>query len=244
MDFMLTLLAQVEPEIPLEPVPQAPPAEPVPDAFFPEVPIKDIWDYISAFSWQNAVGFIAFGMVYLLYGWRLYKLLVVTNFALIGLFGGVFLGRQLGSAMWGGILGCFIIGSVSRPFMRYSVSLLGATAGAILGAALWRTLTLPDPLIWCGGLAGLVAGGFLAFSSFSLSVMLFSSLQGSAALVVGVLALLSEYPNLEDHISRLVYNQEFFLPVMLLIPSLLGIILQGRLHKGNSAWKLPNGNQS
>ena len=70
-----------------------------------------------------------------------------------------------------------------------------------------------------------------------------SSLQGSAAVVAGTLALLSKYPNLENALSSLVYNQAFFLPVLLLIPSLLRIILQGRLHKGNSNWKLPNGNQ-
>ncbi len=40
-----------------------------------------------------------------------------------------------------------------------SVALLGALAGGVLGAALWRIMTLPDPLIWAGALAGLVAGG-------------------------------------------------------------------------------------
>lgn len=241
MNFMFRLLAQAEPG--LAPIPGTEPApdQTVPKAFLPEVPIEEIWESIASIGWEQAVGIVAFGMVYLLYGWRLYRLLVVINYALIGIYAGRFLGQPLGSTMWGGLLGCFMLGVVSRPFMRYSVSLLGALAGAVLGAAIWRTIPfLPDPLIWVGGLAGIVAGGFLAFSSFSLSVMLFTSLQGAAAIMVGLLALLNHYPGLNEKLTDWICHQDFFVPVLLLLPSLIGIILQGRILKTNSGWKMPD----
>lgn len=238
MNYMLELLAQAPSVLPGR-SPEPPPTEPVPPVFFQQVPMEGIWDYIAGISWQHAVGLIAFGLVYLMYGWRLYKLLVEIDFSLFGLVCGALLGRKLGSEMWGGILGCFMIGIAAWPFMKYSVSVLGAAAGAVLGAALWRTVMLPEVLIWCGGLAGLVAGGFLAFSSFRMSVMLFSSVQGATGIMIGVLALFSNCPGTAEPLQRIVYNQSFFLPVLLLIPSLLGIMLQRRLLKGHGNWKMP-----
>jgi len=211
----------------------------IPQTFMGRFPLDDIWQFIANVSWLEAVVFVAFGAIYLAYGWRIFKALVVINYAGIGLYAGIYLGGQLGSGLWGGIIGALALGVISYPFKKYAVSLLGAMAGGVLGAALWRIMTLPDPLIWAGALAGLVAGGLLAFSSFKTSIMLFTSLQGSTLIVVGMLALLSDYPNLGQHLTDAVYAHVFLLPALLVVPTISGIFFQTRLLKQEANWAMP-----
>ena len=70
-----------------------------------------------------AVIAISFGVVYLVYGWRIFKILVIISFALAGLFLGILAGRQLGTAVnneiWGGALGLLILGALSIPLMKW-----------------------------------------------------------------------------------------------------------------------------
>jgi hypothetical protein len=110
-----------------------------------------------------------------------------------------------------------------------------------MGAAIWRVATLPEPLIWSGALAGLVAGGFLAFSSFKVSVMLFTSLQGAGFLAMGTLALLNDYPDptLSTRVSNAVYNHVFLLPLLLIIPTISGVIFQQMLLRHEDKWAMP-----
>lgn len=229
--IVMRILAQAEVTPPVGPdgVPVAPPDQSVPEAFFGKLPIDQIWNTIVDLSWLQAATCVAFAAIYLIYGWRVFRVLVVINFAMLGLLVGRFLGAKLGSPLWGGIVATSILGTVSWPFMKYCVSALGAVAGAVLGAAIWRAVTLPDPLIWCGALAGLIAGGLLAFSSFKVSIMLFTSLQGAVFLTIGVLAWLSDYPNLTGHVAEAVYSNVFVLPIFLIVPTFAGIMFQRRL---------------
>jgi len=211
----------------------------IPPTFMGRFPLDDIWQFIANVSWLESAVFVAFGAIYLAYGWRIFKALVVINYAAIGLYLGMYLGDKLGSGLWGGLIGALTLGTACYPLMKFSISLLGAMAGGVLGAALWRIMTLPDPLIWAGALAGLVAGGLLAFSSFKTSIMLFTSLQGSALIVVGMLALLSDYPDLDRHLTNAVYAHVFLLPALLVVPTVSGIFFQARLLKLESNWAMP-----
>lgn len=215
------------------------PEQSIPSTFLGRLPIDNIWQFVLGLSYLEAAVFIAFGIIYLIYGWRVFRALVTINFAGVGIYLGIFLGGKLGSALWGGILGAFLLGTVCWPFMKYSVSILGGFAGAILGGALWRIIGLPEPLIWCGALAGLIAGGLLVFSSYKTSIMLFTSLQGSSFVVIGTLALLSDYPNLGQHITDAVYAHMFLLPTLLIVPTVGGIIFQQRLLKHENEWDMP-----
>ena len=123
--------------------------------------------------------------------------------------------------------------------MKYAVAVLGGIAGAVLGAALWRTGGLPDHLLEYGALVGLIAGGFLAFSSFRLSIIFFTSLQGSAFVVIGVLALLNDYPNLGFRVTSTVQNSGYILPLLVLVPTFAGILFQKHLLSNEENWGMP-----
>ncbi len=207
------------------------------------VPIDFIWEQITTLSWLQAVLAISFGVVYLLYGWRIFKILVVISFALIGLYLGMRLGTRAGSQMWGGVVGLLLLAAVSVPLMKWCVCVLGAVAGGILTGGLWYAFEFSQAYIWAGMVIGVVAGGMISFIVFKAAVMLFTSLGGSAITVVAALALLHLYETrMVDpptmHIHDLVFDQNWFLPVALLVPTVVGIIMQNNFVKHSHKWEL------
>ena len=58
------------------------------------VPVDFIWEQISTLTWFQAVLAVSFGVVYLVYGWRIFKVLTVICFGLIGMFAGMMIGKN------------------------------------------------------------------------------------------------------------------------------------------------------
>ena len=206
------------------------------------IPLDQIWEQIIALSWLQAVIAISFGMVYMLYGWRIFKVLVVICFGLVGMFVGIRIGQRFDSQIAGAIAGLLLSSAISIPLMRWAVSLLGALTGGILAAGLWYAFELPGKYMPAGAGIGLVAGGMISFIVFKIAVMLFTSFGGGALIVTGLVALLHQYESMQEppaeRIKDLFMNQNWFLPVLLLIPTVIGIIIQNRLIKGSQGWKV------
>jgi hypothetical protein len=205
------------------------------------VPIESIWEYITSLNPLEAVTFISFGVVCLLYGWRIFKILVVICFGLLGMVLGITIGGKVigeNSHIWAGLLGLALMAAISVPLMRWAVSILGAAAGGILTSGLWYATGLTERYIWAGALVGIVAGGMISFIVFKVAVMLFSSLGGSMLTVVGMLALLYRYPQMEAQIEHLVFTSKWFFPVILFIPTAIGLIVQNKFIKSSKEWEV------
>jgi hypothetical protein len=206
------------------------------------VPIDLIWNQIASLSWFHAIIAISFGIVYLLYGWRIFKVLAVICFGMIGLFGGMYFGERVDNALWGGIIGLIVLAIVSIPLMKWSICILGALAGGTLTAAVWYAFELPQLYMWAGGAVGLVAGGMISFIIFKIAVMLFTSLGGSITMMAGVLALLHQFQAISDPNTTAIYDyvhlQSWFLPVVLILPTVIGVYTQNRLIKSADKWQL------
>lgn len=203
------------------------------------VPIDMFWQYITSLNILEALTFISFGAVCLLYGWRVFKILVVISFALLGLFVGVTISDKINGEnhrLIGGLIGLGLMGAVSVPLMRWAVSILGAIAGGILTSGIWYACGLTEKYIWAGALVGIIAGGMISFIIFKIAVMLFSSLGGGTLIVVGILALLYLYPQTTEQVHDLVFTRKWFLPVALIIPTAVGVIVQNKLIKGSQSW--------
>jgi len=205
------------------------------------VPVDWIWGHITSLNLLEALTFISFGAVCLFYGWRVFKILVVISFALLGLFLGITITDRIsggGNQLLGGLIGLGLTAAISVPLMRWAVSILGAVAGGILTAGLWYASGLPEQYIWAGGLVGVVAGGMISFIIFKIAVMLFSSLGGAGLMVIGLLALLYLYPQTTEQVEDLVFAKKWFLPVALMAPTAVGVILQNKLIKGYKDWNI------
>ena len=205
------------------------------------VPLDTIWEYVTSLNFLEALTFISFGAVCLLYGWRVFKILVVISFGLLGLGLGILIGEKIqgeNSQIWAGLIGLGIMAAVSVPLMRWAVCILGAIAGGTLTSGIWYACGLPETYIWAGALIGIVAGGMISFIIFRIAVMVFSSLGGSVLIVAGLLALLYLYPQTKQETQELVFDNKWFLPVALLIPTAVGLIVQNKFIKGSKDWEV------
>ena len=205
------------------------------------VPVELIWKQITSLGLVEALTFLSFGSVCLLYGWRVFKILVVICFGLIGLVIGMTITERIvsvNSQLAGGLIGMGIIAVLSVPLMKWAVSLLGALAGAILASAVWYAFNLPENIIWAGALTGFVAGGMISFIIFKIAIMLFTSLGGSVLMASGVMALLYLYPKTAPQIQDIVFNKRWFLPIVIVIPTIIGAILQNKFCKDSKDWEI------
>lgn len=204
------------------------------------VPIDVIWQQIISLEKIEAFTFISFGIVCLFYGWRVFKILVAISFALIGLFVGFYTNNVLigGNEIWLGVLCMILFAVISIPMMKWGVCLLGAAAGGIITGGGWLAIDLPQQYIWAGALVGIIAGGMISFIIFKAAVMLFTSLGGSALVTVGVLAILYKYLGAAEKVEELVLTEQWFLPVVLTLSTMAGIILQSRFIKSSKTFHI------
>ena len=204
------------------------------------VPMELIWEYITKLNLLEALTFISFGVVCFLYGWRIFRILVTMSFALMGLFAGREINKLLigGNGAWLGIICMLFFAIFSVPLVRWGVSILGAIAGGVLTGGGWYALGLPEKYIWAGAVIGVVAGGMISFIIFKAAIMLFTSLGGSALVVMATLAIMHQYMGASDQVKELVFVHKWFLPVMLLVPTAVGIFLQSRFIRNAKDWDI------
>jgi len=203
------------------------------------IPIDLFWEHITSLNQLEAFIFISFGVVWLFYGWRVFKILVVISFALLGLaLGTLVSGRIVGwnNQLVGGVVGMVLLALLSIPLMRWAVSVLGALAGAVFTAGIWYACGLNEQYIWAGALIGMVAGGMISFIVFRVAVILFSSMGGGALIVTGILALLYHYTQLP--VEHIVLDLKWVLPVTLMLPMLIGLIAQHKFVKASKEWEI------
>ena len=205
------------------------------------VPMESFWNYITTLDKVEAVTFISFGVVCLMYGWRVFKILVVICFALLGIFLGVAVTNKivgLNNQLLGGLVGMGLLGILSIPLMRWAVSALGAAAGGILTSSIWYACGLPERYILAGALIGMVGGGMISFIIFKVAVILFSSLSGACLIVVGSLAILYMHPATSVRLEEVLFTKKWFLPTLLMAPTLIGLVLQNKFVKSSKDWDM------
>lgn len=205
--------------------------------------LDQIWLQATSLTWLQAVLAIAFGIIPLMYGWRIYKILAVIGFGLLGMYIGLWVGEQFHHALLGTLLGAAILIVLALPLMRWAVCVLGALAGGVLTASVWHACMLPEQFVWAGALIGIVAGGLISFVVFKLAVMLFTSLSGAALVITGVFALIYRYETFGSepptmYLNNLYYQHNWFMPVLLIAGTLFGIILQLRFLKTSKDWSV------
>lgn len=205
--------------------------------------VNYFWDTITTLPWMVALLIISVGVVYMLYGWRIFRVLVTISFGFLGLFLGMLAGQYLGSDFWSGVIGMALFAFVSVPLMKWCVSILGAIAGGVITAGLWIACGLSDLYLPAGFVVGFVAGGLISFILLKASVMLFTSLGGSIIMVTGILSLWYQYEvrvleRAETQLHYLIFSYDWFLPVVLIVPTVIGIIFQHKFIKHSPKWEV------
>ena len=144
-----------------------------------------------------ALGAMAVGLLFLFFGWRIYRITLVS----FGLLGGGALGFRLGewacvrftvdsgvlplafAAVVGLLLGCLAI-----PFVKFTVFIFCGLLGAVFVSYLCERLGLGSSILWT--FASFVILGLISVALIRHAMILFTSLSGSYLLVAGALAVL------------------------------------------------------
>jgi hypothetical protein len=192
----------------------------------------DLLDWCKAAGPGMAVILILLGIVFLLFGFSIFKVLVTLNAALLGGYIGMLIGEHNGVEVPASIIGALLSATFAWPTMKYSVAIMGGLFGMILGVAFWRLANLDPTFGWSGGMTGMVLFGLLSFLLFRECVITFTSLQGAVMLVFGLLGLLLKYQDVGTPLAHHFQIKPFLLPLTIFIPTLCGFIYQKAMIPG------------
>jgi hypothetical protein len=199
----------------------------------PPLPAGGHWPREADFvSWCQSIGpglaavLLGAGIIFLLWGYPVFRYLIMLNFGIVGAYLGASVGNNADTALAGALIGGFIVAALAWPMMRWAVALTGAGIGTILGAAIWRASGQDPTFDWAGALTGFVAFGMLSFIIFRGGIILYTSLQGGALLAAGMVALLEKYPSVGPKIAQDLTQQHFLLPTVIIVPAVVGLVFQ------------------
>lgn len=195
----------------------------------------DLIDWCQSMSPGTAALLVLAGVVYLLFGYYLFKWLVMLNAALIGFAMGEWIGSRFGAPISSGILGAVLVAAICWPLMKYAVAVLGGIVGGVIGASLWLTFKQEPAFAWAGAMTGVVFFGMLAFILFRGSIIMYMSLQGSLMLVLGALGLIYKYQEIAPPLTRGLTGNAFIMPMVILIPALIGLMYQQHNHPAEAS---------
>ena len=202
---------------------------------------QDVLDMLDRLPvYQGAILLIA-GLVYMLWGWKIFKILVTVNLAAVGAYLGSVLGAMHSEqwSMYGTLIGAVVLAIVAWPLMKFSVSLMGAAAGAFAGYYLWvyftnlyrPDLTHAQPVAGVdaacvAAFVGMLLVGAMAFVLFRTVIMLFTSLQVAVLAVAGGVALAMKYEPAHKEVRLHLLNDPHLLPLLVIVPTLVGFLYQ------------------
>lgn len=186
----------------------------------------DLVQWCSQMGPALAAVLIVAGVIYLLFGYKSFKTLMVVNGAVVGAIAGAILGDKVGALIPLAIVGAVLMAAVVWPTMKHSVAVMGAIFGALVGATVWHSVGLEPRFAWSGAAIGLVAGGLLCFILFRGCVVMYTSLQGAVMLIFGVLALILKYQDISPHVGHYLTLKPFLLPLCIFIPAVAGMMYQ------------------
>jgi hypothetical protein len=196
----------------------------------------------------TAVLLVLLGLVCLLWGLKFFKLIVIANAAGLGALLGGAVGQMLEKGnptmqLFAAIAGAALLGLAAWPLMKVAVSAMGALAGFIIGFGVWHFVARATGHVglaaypWVGGVIGAVGLGLLSFPAFQISIMIFTSFEGSLAIISGVVSLLMRSDEYGRTVVGHLDSSLYALPMVVLIPTLLGLVVQytsGKKKKGGS----------
>lgn len=173
---------------------------------------------------------VILGIIYLLFGYAIFRALVTLNAMAAGAYLGALMGKSANAMAAGAFIGAVIAAAITFPLMKYAITIMGGIFGAALGASLWRQGNLQADLCWAGALSGMILFGMLSMIIFRGSVIVYTSLQGSVMLVFGILGLLYKYQTMAPDVTDCFAQRHFLLPTIVLLPALVGLLYQQSMH--------------
>ncbi|TVQ32475.1 MAG: hypothetical protein EA376_05525 [Phycisphaeraceae bacterium] len=171
--------------------------------------------------------FVVVGALCILNGFRWHKIVIVLLSGMLGVAAGMWLGDRIGGAHTvTGVALTALFMILALPGLRFAVALFGGLAGAFVGANAWTALGGTPDMHHFGAMFGLIALGMLAFMTFRLVIVLFTTILGASLLVLGALALMLTVEAWRGAISESLTVNSLVVPLVVTVTALIGIIVQ------------------
>lgn len=197
---------------------------------------EDIIAHSANLGLYGAVISVITGIVYMMYGWQIFRVMVAILFAFIGFYAGSFIGNFFGWAMFGGVVMSILFAAGSLPLMRLATGIIIALVSASLAGYLWHISDFPEKYTLACGAVGLILGGLCGFYIFKLAVMAYTSLLGSSIVLTGFYGFSSvvsqSQSSAQDGVPIEMINLPMNLPmpIMLAILTIAGLLIQIKIH--------------
>jgi hypothetical protein len=196
----------------------------------PDAIAQDLWQrMITQHPLEMGLVFLVLGLVFLLYGYKLYKILVSVVFAGVGGIGGVVLGAYLGAPGWLlGLIGAIVLGILAWPLFRIGWGILGGAVFAAIALPMAVAMTNSPVLGYTLAGVAFIAGMVLTIMLMRPLIIISTSISGAATLVEGVLLMLIRWPSAGDPIRAELESKPYLFVVLVALPAVLGAVLQWR----------------
>ena len=174
------------------------------------------------------------GLGFLSYGPRADKLIMSLNCAILGAWIGGMLGKAGGAIVPGLLIGGFLGGLAAWPLLKFSIQLVAAGVGFVVGCCVWRTFpNLAPAYAWAGGTIGTTFLFMLSHSSLRWATLIAIGFEGAALFIMGLLGWLFQIGSIRGNVDSIVANQ-YTLPVAILLPTILGLVYQHKSGGGDA----------
>lgn len=200
---------------------------------------------IADLHYIQCILILAAGLVYMIWGWKIFKPLVILNIALVGgaLGGAAALWLKQEPYWWvGSLIGAVVLGVAAWPLFRFCLAIIGMAFGSIVGYAFYTELIVwmnrPDlaQYPWLGAVAGFIVFGVIAIGFVKPAIILLTSLQGGMMILIAALGLLCNAPSLRPELLTRLDESPWIAQAAVAAVTLVGIVIQiGKSQKAAAA---------
>jgi len=182
------------------------------------------------YAWLVATSIISVlaGLAFLVWGFRLYRWLVVLMFVVIGIVVGIELANYFGFSQSIGIVaGAVVLGVVAWPLHRVGWGMLGGIVFSVVfaGFAAYAGIEGRLELILIAVVA-FVAGAAVTMLLMKPLIIVITSLVGASVLTEGTVALTMLWPSVGAAVIRVMETRSYILMIVTLVLAAVGSAMQ------------------
>lgn len=189
--------------------------------------LQQVLDACQHMSQGTSTILIIAGLGFLAYGQSAHRFCMSLNCAVLGAWAGGMLGKQGNAVIPGMLIGGFLGGLAAWPLLKFSIQLIGAGVGFVVGSCLWRSFpNLDAQYAWAGGAMGLIFLYMLSHITLRWTIILATGFQGAAMFITGVLGWLFQIESIKAPVNNVLTGNHYLVPLAIAIPAIFGLIYQ------------------
>ncbi len=182
--------------------------------------------YLQTTGGLLGIPLVLAGLILAAAGYRLWQVAVVLSFGVVGAAAGLSLANSNDGAWLYALIGGLVCSVVSGLKTRYSVCVLGGIIGGGLFNYLFAGFGLTDSLVLILTGLGFVVFAALSFLDTRQVTIMVTAFEGAVLFVSGAVAFVAEVPGLFNYFRNMATGSMIFLPFLLLVPTVGGVLLQ------------------